>query len=152
MRKNDESLPTWSRITGTLWSHGGGAERLLPPLSTMCHYRTFEAANFVSAELHKGFSPMFSDADEIGKAAAKTGLSKAFDELNRMLAGQDYLTGNGFTFADAYAFNILTWAKPTGFDLNNWPNIDAFFGRVSQRDAVRASMKAEGLLKTNEAA
>ena len=37
------------------------------------------------------------------------------------LAGQDYLLGDSFCVADAYAFTILSWAPVVGIDLSRWP-------------------------------
>ncbi len=38
------------------------AKKLAPPAGTMPRYRVMEWLNFVTSELHKGFSPLFSPA------------------------------------------------------------------------------------------
>lgn len=66
-----------------------------------------------------------------------------FDLIEKTLAKQPFLSGDTFTVADAYLFNMLVWADHTGIDRSKWPAIVAFFERVSQRPAVKAALEAE---------
>ena len=54
--------------------------------------------------------------------------------------------GKPFTVADAYAFVLLGWTKPTQIDLAKWPNLGAFHKRVGARPKVQEALRAEGLL------
>jgi glutathione S-transferase len=125
---------------------------LAPKAGSFERYRLQEWLNFITAEIHKGFSPLFtpSTPDE-SKKIARENLAGRFDWLNQQLAGKDYLMGKTFTVADAYLFTVLTWTKPLQIDLGKWPNIAAFVGRVSVRPKVREAMKAEGLIKEEKA-
>jgi glutathione S-transferase len=124
------------------------ASGLAPKPESFERYRLQEWLNFITAEIHKGFSPLFkpSTPDEY-KKIARENLAGRFDWLNQQLAGKDYLMGKTFTVADAYLFTVLTWTKPLQIDLGKWPNLAAFVARVSARPKVKEAMKAEGLIK-----
>lgn len=116
----------------------GGTERL----------KLEELLVFLSTEVHKNFSPLFSPTtpDEYKKISVEK-IGGRFDLLDKQLSdGRAYLTGEAFTIADAYLFTLSNWTKPTGIDLARWPNIAAFAQRVAQRPAVQAALKAEGLI------
>jgi glutathione S-transferase len=121
---------------------------LAPKNGTPERYRLQEWLNFITAEIHKGFSPLFrpTTPDEY-KTISKENLAKRFDWLDQQLKGKDYLMGKTFTVADAYLFVVLGWTKPTGIDLARWPNLAAFHARVAARPKVKEAMVAEGLIK-----
>ena len=60
---------------------------------------------------------------------------------------QNYGGGDGvYRRATGTALNtILTWTGHLGIDLGKWPVLKAYVDRVSQRPAVQAALKAEGL-------
>ena len=121
---------------------------LAPQNGTLPRYRLQEWLNFVSTELHKGFSPFFNPAlPEETKKMQKQALAKKFAHLDGHLAKHPYLMGESFTVADAYAFTILNWAKMFAIDLAPYPNVGAFMGRVAERPSAQAAMKAEGLIQ-----
>ena len=120
---------------------------LAPKAGTFERYRLQEWLNFLTSEVHKTFSPLFkpNTPDEY-KKIAKENLAGRFDWLDKQLAGKEYLTGSQFTVADAYAFVLLGWTKPTQIDLSRWPNLQAFHKRVGSRPKVKEALQAEGLL------
>src|SRR3954465_10008608 len=116
---------------------------LAPKNGTPERYRLQEWLNFITAEIHKGFSPLFRpNTPHEYKTIVKENLGKRFDWLDQQLAGKDFLTGKTFTVADAYLFVVLGWTKPTGIDLSRWPNLAAFHGRVAARPKVKEAMIA----------
>ncbi len=121
---------------------------LAPAAGTMERYRLVEWLNFITSELHKGFSPLFNgkmpqEAKEIFAARLKD--KYAF--VDARLEGKDYLMGAQFSVADAYLFTITNWAAGLGIDLTGFKNLNAFVARMKARPAVQDAMKAEGLLK-----
>ena len=123
--------------------------KLAPANGTIERTRLQEWLNFVSTELHKGFSPLFNPAvpDEY-KKMAKDALAQRFAMLDKHLGENGpFLTGSQFTVADAYAWVVLGWTKYQNIDLAPYPNLGKFIGTIAQRPAVQAAMKAEGLLK-----
>jgi glutathione S-transferase len=124
------------------------ASGLAPAAGTMERYRLMEWLNFVTSELHKGFSPLFNaqmpqEAKEIFAARLKD----KFGFVDKALAGREYLMGAQFTVADAYLYTVATWADPMGIDLSGLADFAAWRTRVSARPAVQAALVAEGLRK-----
>jgi glutathione S-transferase len=123
-------------------------KNLAPANGTMPRYRLQEWLNFITSELHKGFSPLFNPATpEDFKPAAKERLAGRLKWVDAQLEGKAYLTGDQFTVADAYLFTVTSWTKYVGIDIAGLANLGAFMGRVAARPAVQAALKAEGLLQ-----
>lgn len=122
--------------------------KLAPARGTKERRKLEELLVFLSTEVHKNFSPLFSPATpEDFKTQTKEKIAQRFDYLERQLSdGRAFLTGDQFTIADAYLFTLSNWTKFTGIDLARWPNLTAFAGRVAQRPSVQQAMKAEGLM------
>ncbi|MEL6064330.1 MULTISPECIES: glutathione transferase GstA [unclassified Methylobacterium] len=121
--------------------------RLAPAAGTTARAQLDAHLTFISAELHKGFSPLFNPAlAPEARAAAVANLNRRLDVVETALAdGRTFLTGSDFSIADAYLFVVLSWAKPLGLDLTERPGLAAFSARVRARDAVQAALAAEGL-------
>jgi glutathione S-transferase len=124
------------------------AKNLAPARDSAERYKLLEWLNFITAELHKNFGPMFSPvlADE-AKAFFKDRVMGKFKYVDSALAGRDYLMGKQFTVADAYLFTMLSWADRMKFDLSAMPNLLAYKARVAARPKVQEAMSREGLLK-----
>lgn len=124
------------------------ASQLAPAAGTMARYRVMEWLNFITSELHKGFSPLFNPATpDDYKALVRTRLGERLAWVNGELQGKQYLMGDTFTVADAYLFTVAGWGKFVGVDISGLANLTAYMGRVAARPAVQAALKAEGLLK-----
>ncbi len=124
------------------------AKHLAPAWGTMERYRVMEWLNFVTSELHKGFSPLFQPVmPEEAKAIYRQRLSDRLKWVDSQLEGKDYLTGSQFTVADGYLFVVAGWGKHVGVDISGLKHLGAFMARVAARPAVQEALKAEGLLK-----
>lgn len=122
------------------------AAALAPANGTIGRYRLQEWLNWVSAELHKGFGPLWlKDTPPATQAAAKASLAQKFGFLDRHLATSDYLLAD-HSVADAYAFAVLGWARFFEIDLARWSHVAAYVARLSSRPAVQAALVAEGLI------
>ena len=118
--------------------------KLAPAAGTMARYRLQEWLNFITSEIHKGFSPLFNPAvPDAYKTMVKENLGKRFDYLSDKLTKNNFLMGNDFTAPDAYLYTTLTWSGYVGIDLNRWPSLQAFVKRVGDRPAVKAAHTAE---------
>lgn len=122
------------------------AKRLAPPAGSLERYRLMEWLNFITSELHKGFSPLFNPAvpDE-AKALFANKLIERFQWVDRQLEGRDHLMGSDFTVADAYLFTVTRWAPMMKLDLSQLTHLQAYMQRVGARPAVQAALAAEGL-------
>lgn len=125
------------------------ASGLAPAAGTMPRYRLMEWLNFIATEVHKSVGGLFNPqmTPEM-KEVQKAYITCRFNALDKMMAGKQYLTGDSFSVADAYLFNVLRWCGFHKIDLATWSNIQAFFARAGARPQVQAAMRAEGLIKS----
>ena len=124
------------------------AKNLAPANGTMARYRLQEWLNFITAELHKGFGPLFNPATPADyKPLAITKVTERLTWVDSQLAGKQFLMGDTFTVADAYLFTVAGWGQYVGVDIKPMANLSAYVARIAARPAVQEAMKAEGLLK-----
>ncbi len=121
--------------------------KLAPAQGTLERYRLQEKLHFLATELHKGCSPLYNPkATPEFKESLKERLTLRLNVLSEMLGTQPFLMGEGFTVADGYAFYCLrTLRSLMATDLSEWPNLQQYFAKLSERETVRAALEAEGL-------
>jgi glutathione S-transferase len=120
---------------------------LAPKFGTFERYQLMELLNYITSELHKAFSPLFSPATTPEmRETILAQLGKKFDWLVSSLGTKQYLMGDTFTVADAYLFTILNWSNYVKVDLSQWPALVDYQARIGARPKVREALKAEGLL------
>jgi glutathione S-transferase len=117
--------------------------KILPPAGTLERVRVQEWLHFIGTELHKQFSPLFGQPSDEVKDAQKRKIAARFDFIEKELGDKAYLTGETFTVADGYLFNMLRWTAFTGIDLAKWPKLAEYSKRVEERPAVKAAVEAE---------
>src|SRR5262249_33576900 len=123
------------------------AAGLAPAAGTAERYRVQEMLGYLNSEIHKTYSMLFkADLPAQVRAEREEDLLKRYALLDEKLQGRDYLFGDRFTVADAYLFTMTTWAKPVKVDLSRFEHLGKFQERVAARPAVKAAMKAEGLI------
>ncbi|ART47615.1 glutathione transferase GstA [Acidovorax carolinensis] len=121
---------------------------LAPPAGVLPRYRLQEWLSFINSELHKAFGPLFMPgASEEAKAQSRTRVLQRLTWVDAQLAGRTYLVGEQFTVADVYLFVVAGWTKFTGIDVQELTRLGSYLGRIAQRPAVEAAMRAEGLVK-----
>jgi len=123
---------------------------LAPPNGTLARTRLQETLNFLSSELHKSFGPFFSggEMDDARRKKADAGVQRRVAHIERSLAdGRDFLMGDTFSVADAYAFVVLNWAGFVGVSLDAHPNTQSYVARIAARPASIKTMIAEGLME-----
>jgi len=124
---------------------------VLPSLGDFRRYRVLEMVNFITTELHKRFSYLFSrDASDEVKQFVRGDLAKKLDWIDRRLSTGPFLMGEELTLPDPYLFVITRWTDRM-IGLDNWPKLTAFYERMLQRDSVRNVLRFEGLLKEEAA-
>lgn len=124
------------------------AAKLAPPAGTIERYRLEEWLSFVTAELHKGYTPLFrADAPEAFKEYARKHVVTRLDWLDRSWGSKSCLSGEQFTVADAYLFVVLGWGAHVGLDVGRWPQLKRFHERVGARPAVIEALGAESRVK-----
>lgn len=123
-------------------------KKLAPANGTIQRAQVQSWLNFISSEVHKGFSPLFNPATPAEyKTIAIDKLMTRLNWLDQQLAGKQYLMGDAYSVADPYLFTVTNWAPRVGVDITGLANLTAFRARIAARPAVQAAMKEEGLLK-----
>ena len=121
-------------------------KKLAPLAGTIERYHLQEWLNFISSEIHKGFSPLFNPrVPEEAKTVFKERLAGRLNIAAKALAGKDYLMGKTFTVADAYLYTVLRWSPRMNVDLSPWPALKDYMERIAARPAVKAALAEEGL-------
>ena len=121
---------------------------LAPANGSFERYHLQQWLNFISAELHKSFSPLFNPgASEDWKNAVRQTIAARLGVVATRLKDAPYLLGDSLSVADIYLFVVLSWGAYVNLDLSPWPVLQAFMGRVGGREAVQAALRAEGLIK-----
>ncbi len=129
-----------------------GATNLAPASGTIERAKMQSWLNFVSSEIHKGFSPLFNgQMPDAAKELFRQKLRDRFAFLDKHFATNAYLMGETFTLPDAYLFTVLRWGKPMNVDPNDYANLKGYFARVEARPAVQSALKAEGLVRDKAA-
>jgi glutathione S-transferase len=128
-------------------------KRLAPPQGSLERVQLQTWLNFVSTEIHKGFTPMFNtalpeDMKELLRGKVRPVLQWLESELAKRKA---FLMGRQFTVADAYLFTVSMpyRAKRAGFDMSPYPALAAYRERVAARASVQAAVAAEGISITH---
>jgi glutathione S-transferase len=123
-------------------------KNLAPARDSAERYKLQEWLNYITAELHKNFGPMFSPVlSDDAKAFFKDRVMGKFRYVESQLGGREYLMGKQFTVADGYLFTMLAWADRLKFDLSGLNNLKAYQARVGARPKVQEALTREGLMK-----
>jgi glutathione S-transferase len=125
-------------------------KKLAPASGTIERVRLQEWLNFISSELHKSFSPLFSPATpEDYKRQMKERILGRLTYVDQTLSRNEtpWLLGGDFTVADAYLFVITNWSGNMGIDIKGLGKVGEFMTRTRERPAVAAALRAEGLAK-----
>src|SRR5262249_42087065 len=91
---------------------------LVPQSGTMERYRLMEALNFASSEVHKQIGALFNPNLTAEMKEVQLGvIGRRLDALEKLLDGNQFITGDKYTVADAYLFTVLNWSNIHKIDL-----------------------------------
>jgi glutathione S-transferase len=129
-------------------------KKLLPAAGTIERAEAMNWLSFVAADLHKSIGAFFSlpymttdpKAKEENKKFLFANANEHIAYLDQKLNGKNFMMGNQFTAADAYAFVVLGWTKWVEIPLTPYKNVEAYLARIAARPAVATVLKAEGLI------
>lgn len=120
---------------------------LAPASGTRERVRLQEWLNFITAELHAGAAPLFRrDFPSAVHDDVRDRLRRRIEFTASALSGRDYLSGAGFTVADAYLFTVLGWMEGFSINLAQWPAVVDFIARVARRPSVTAALLREAAI------
>ena len=122
LRLDNGEVLTESAVTLQYVADQKPASGMVPQAGSMKRYRMMELLNFISTEIHKSFGELFNpNITSAHKEHQIALIEKRCDFLSQQLEGKPYLTGDGFSVADAYLFTILAWSKLLDVDMTKWP-------------------------------
>jgi glutathione S-transferase len=123
------------------------AAGLAPPAGTRARLHLHEALGFVHNELHPRFGALHDGTlPQATRQSVVAQLRTRLDHIAARLRRRAFLLGEAYSAADAYLFVVFGWCRLVGIDPADWPSLRAHAERVAQRPAVRAAMRAEGLV------
>lgn len=123
------------------------ATSLLPACGDFNRYRVLEALNFISTDIHKGFSPFFNPfiPEQLKEEVFKPKLKKYFSIEDEQLNNSDFIAGKNFTIADAYLFVMLLWTGKMHIDIKDFKNLSRYFEALKNRKSISQSLSEEKL-------
>ena len=153
LKLNDGQVLTEAAVISQYLADQKPESGLAPEAGTMERYHLLEWLNFISAEIHKSFGPLWRpNTPEQTRQDQKDLLGKRFDYIAEQLKDKQYLSGDKFTVADAYLFTVLNWTGLLKMDLSKWPILETYMSRIAARVPVQEALKAEGLAPVTAAA
>jgi glutathione S-transferase len=147
--KSGERLTEGPAIVQYLADQAPG-KKLAPPNGTIERARLQEWLNYITSELHKTFSPLFTPGTpDDYKQQLKEKIVKRLGLVEQTLTNtrKPFLLGDDFSVADAYLFVVTNWTGAVGVDIKSLAKVNEYQGRVRERPAVAAALRAEGLSK-----
>jgi glutathione S-transferase len=107
-------------------------------------YRLLEMLAYISAEVHKSFTPLFTPGTpEEAKQKARTAISKHLEFVAHQVKGP-YLFGDTMTVADAYLFVVLLWCEKNALSIPD--PLKQLMESMKARPTVQTAMRHEGLI------
>jgi glutathione S-transferase len=108
---------------------------------------------FIGTELHKAvFIPLLDQkASEEVKAYARDKIGLRMGILQAHLRDREYVL-DSFSVADAYLTTILNWATASKVELQQWPEVHAYYQRMLKRPSVARAAGEELALYQQEQA
>ena len=121
---------------------------LAPARDSFARYRLQEWLNFISTELHKQFSPLFSPtlpAPQREQAIKK--VKRRLAHVEEQLKAQAFLLGEQLSVADIYLFTVLRWTRTVRLDITEFTRVTEYLARIAGRPAVVAALAYESEAK-----
>lgn len=144
LQLDDGSLLTEGAVISQFLVDQSLRKDLLGEINTAGRYEVLSWMNFIASEIHKAYSPFFSESyNEKSKNIYSIILNKHYSWVDQQLNGQNYLTGINFTIADIYLFVVTRWADFIGLDLAHFSHLASFMQRISERQTVQDAIAAE---------
>lgn len=121
-----------------------GHRKLLPGIEDKNRYRVLEWQNYITSELHKGFTPLFkNNIDSASLDTFRQALRHKYEWVNQQLTNKQYLVNNQFSIADAYLFTVTRWAAFVQLDLSALEHIQHYQTTLLQRPSIQTALSQQ---------
>ena len=111
------------------------------PPQPVQRYKILEWIGFTGTEIHTVFHPLFHEAADKERAAARQKLTSRFTLAGELMGKAEWLVGKAPTVADNYLFVMTLWAEKMKIDVPL--RLAQFRDRNLQREPVKRAMTAE---------
>lgn len=147
LQKDDGELLTENHIIQIYLAEKYPNNRLLPMPGDPRRYRILEMSNFITTDLHKGCSPLFSPEvpEELKETVFRPIVKKKLKLIENWLQDKPYLTGDDFSLPDGYLFVILRWMPSLGIDYSEYKKLTTYFDRLKKYPSIAKSLEQEAL-------
>jgi glutathione S-transferase len=116
---------------------------VLPAAGTIARYEVIGVLSYIGTEYHKTVQNLFNPTlpTEI-RSYFHAGANAKLSYIDTYLLGngKNFLVGSTVSVADIYLYICLTWSRFIDLDLDMYPNITAFYSRISNLEAVKLAM------------
>ena len=127
--------------------------RLLPFDRPLALARALSQMAFLSSSVHIAFAQVwrphrFTPDESVHPqiiAGGRDRILRYYAEIDRRLAGSEWLAGDDITLADPYVLVFFRWGNRIGLDMAAWPHWAAHSRRMLERPAVQRALAREGL-------
>ncbi|TPX56030.1 hypothetical protein CcCBS67573_g09391 [Chytriomyces confervae] len=101
--------------------------------------------SWISSELHGTVGGLFNPT--LSAEVREHLVAKSYQKLQflndvELADGRKFFVGSGFTVADSYLYIVLSWSPHIKLDLSKFPNVEAYFKRISELDFVKEAHAA----------
>ncbi len=115
------------------------------PLTGKGLVEQLEWFNYIGAEIQKSFGPLFgkafgADIPDSAIAVVTAQLDNRYQYIEKHLEHTAYLTGDKITSVDYLLLMTTLWATPTNYNIQQFPNIVAFQGKMMSEAVVQAAL------------
>lgn len=120
-------------------------KNLFPKWGAPDRYEAMSWLNFISAEVHKSFGPIWN-AFFMGQPAPEPAvqyLHKKLGFVDSRLQKQPWVLGPQYSVADMYLYTLLNWTNFHKIDISQHKALVSFQEKMNQRPTVQAALKAE---------
>jgi glutathione S-transferase len=134
--------------TQVILQYLSGMDALQPAVRReVADWHLLETLNFIATELHKAFSPLWLSSLKRGVAREEQVgvLKRNFQIFEQLLGENNYLMGERFSVADAYAYTVLRWCEMHAISLVDFKLIRNYLERLSELPAVRRALAEQRL-------
>ncbi len=145
-----DGLPIFESLAQLLYlGETYGEAKGLFPKPGLARAEAFKWMCWVSVSMHDAIVRIIKNGERVpeeernpkARAAAIKEVGEYLGVLDAHLAGKSWVAGTDFTVADISLAVVTEMAFGCGLDVAKFPNIKAWFGRISERDSWR---KASG--------
>lgn len=147
LQLENEALLTENTVIMQYLADHYQATNLLPSHGDFKRYRVLEWVNFITTDLHKGFSPLFNKklSQDIKDHYFIPPLLAKLAYVDQHLQGHSYLCGKHFMLPDAYLFVILRWAEGMKLNIHGLTHLQTYLQQLRTRKSIMDALQQEGL-------